>query len=281
MQKFDIIFLGLAQSCEEHIVKFLDLVKQISEEKRVCAFIGENGSSDLTFDVINRSKLNDENILFFVDTTFIEKFDDRIERLANARQKLKNQIIEKNLISDFICLVDLDDVLNDNFNKDLIYKLIDNLSKHKDKYFGISLKSEPFYYDILNFESNEFPNDKIKQLQNNKKINSYNLRKKKIYDVQKKISILNNIEAVSAFNGLCVYNYDDFKLSDYLEKSEDVTPEHLFFNRQIYNKTNKRILITEHKLKMPLEHKPLNNIFIFIYEKLKKYMFLLFRKITT
>ena len=36
---------------------------------------------------------------------------------------------------------------------------------------------KPYYYDILNFESNEFPNKNIKQLQNNKSINSYKQRK--------------------------------------------------------------------------------------------------------
>ena len=278
MQKKDIIFLGLAQSCEKHINKFLDLAYEISLEKNIHVFIGENGSNDFTFDVISKSKLNDIGILTFIDTTFIEKFNDRIERLANARQRLKNSILNKNLIADYVCVVDLDDVLNKNFNKELIFDLLNNLKKNFTKYFAISVKSEPFYYDILNFESFEFPNRQVKQLQNNKKISSYNLRKKNIYDVQKKISKLNDIKAISAFNGLCIYNFNEFISSDYLENSQDVTPEHLFLNRQIHTNTNKTILITENKLKMPDEHKPLNNFFIFIMEKLKKYLIILFQK---
>ena len=221
MQKKDIIFLGLAQSCEKHINKFLDLAYEISLEKNIHVFIGENGSNDFTFDVISKSKLNDIGILTFIDTTFIEKFNDRIERLANARQKLKNSILNKNLIADYVCVVDLDDVLNKNFNKELIFDLLNNLKKNFTKYFAISVKSEPFYYDILNFESFEFPNRQVKQLQNNKKISSYNLRKKNIYDVQKKISKLNDIKAISAFNGLCIYNFNEFISSDYLENSQD------------------------------------------------------------
>ena len=65
--------------------------------------------------------------------------------------------------------------------------------------------SSPYYYDILNFESDEFPNASIKKLQNNKSINSYKDRKKYIYDVQKKLSTNENFECISGFNGLCIF----------------------------------------------------------------------------
>ena len=41
-------------------------------------------------------------------------------------------------------------------------KLIYLLNKNKDKYFGVSLNSRPYYYDILNFESEEFLNNNVK-----------------------------------------------------------------------------------------------------------------------
>ena len=51
-------------------------------------FIGENGSSDYTFDIIQK-KISSSNIYNFIDTTFIEQHDDRIKRLALARKRLK------------------------------------------------------------------------------------------------------------------------------------------------------------------------------------------------
>ena len=69
------------------------------------------GGNDYTFDVIQKNiSLNDK--ITFVDTTFIEQFSDRIKRLALARQKLKNYLVDTNINPKFVCVVDLDDVLN-------------------------------------------------------------------------------------------------------------------------------------------------------------------------
>ena len=72
------------------------------------------------------------------------------------------------------------------------------LIKNSDNYLT-SLSSAPYYYDILNFESDEFPNLSIKKLQNNKSINSYK-DEKNIYDIQKITRW--NFECIS---GLMVY----------------------------------------------------------------------------
>ena len=175
--------------------------------------------------------------------------------------------------------MDLDDVLNKNFNTELINNLQNLLEKYKNKYFGISLNSEPFYYDILNFESEEFPNNDVKQLQNNRSIKSYNDRKKFIYNVQKSLTQKKKFDCISGFNGLCLYLYDDFIKSDYLEKKVNTTPEHLHLNRKLYKITGKRILVTENMLQMPIEHKPLDNIFLFVSEKLVKYISLYFKNL--
>lgn len=274
----DIVFLGLAQNCQKFINKFFDVAYQISKEKKIKVIIGENNSDDFTFNEIHNNILAKTKILEFVDTTFIEKEKDRISRLATARQELKNYLIKYKMHPKYICVVDLDDVLNNNFNKKLIENLVHELSKNNHRYFAVSVKSKPYYYDILNFESKEFPNDKIKQLQNSKTIKSYGLRKEKIYNVQKKITQYKTFECISAFNGLCLYNYEDFIRADYLENSNDVTPEHLFLNRKIHKDTNKKILVCNYYLEMPLEHKPLDNIMLFVYEKLKKYISIFFEK---
>ena len=277
-QLLDIIFLGLAQNCEKFLPRFFKTIDDISKNKKIKVFIGENDSNDLTFDVIQKKVLAN-NIYQFIDTTFIEKFDDRIKRLALARQTLKDNISKLNIISKYICVLDLDDVINDEFNENLLNKLINNLELNKDKYFGISLSSKPYYYDILNFESEEFPNRNIKQLQNNKSIKSYKTRKKYIYNIQHLLSEKNNFECISGFNGLCIYAYGEYMKSNYYEDSIDQTPEHLLFNRYLNKTLNKKIMVTDNFFKMPDEHKPLNNIFQFLFEKVIKYMNIYLKKI--
>ena len=275
--KVDIAFLGLAQNCSKHLPKFFDVIKDISLNKNVRVFIGQNGSDDYTFDVIQKN-IHLDNKITFVDTTFIEQFSDRIMRLALARQKLKNHLINENINPKFVCVVDLDDVLNKNFNSDLINDLSIILEKNDDKYFAVSLSSKPYYYDILNFESDEFPNKGVKQLQNNRSIKSCSARKKYIYDVQKSLTKKTTFDCISGFNGLCLYTYKDFIQSDYFEDNDDPTPEHLYLNRILCIKTGKKILVTDNLLRMPQEHKPLNNIVLFIVEKLYKYILIYFKK---
>ena len=274
----DIIFLGLAQNCQKFLPNFFDTIDNISKHLNIQVFIGENGSEDFTFDIIQK-KIISNQIYNFVDTTSIEIYEDRIKRLATARQILKDKIIKLNLKSKFVCVIDLDDVINDVFNLDLLNAFMINLKKNQNKYFGISLNSKPFYYDILNFESDEFPNRDIKQLQNNKSIRSYRSRKRLIYDVQKALSKKSDFECISGFNGLCLYNYNEYITSDYLHNNPDQIPEHLLFNRYLNKTVEKKILVTNNYFRMPKEHKPLNNIFEFITMKFFKYLNIYFKRI--
>ena len=145
---FDIIFLGLAQNCQKFLPNFFDRIEKISKTLKIQVFIGENGSNDFTFDIIHK-KIASSKLFNFVDTTNIEIYEDRIKRLATARQLLKDKIIKLNLKSEFVCVVDLDDVINDVFNLDLLKSFMTNLKKNQNKYFGISLNSKPYYYDIF------------------------------------------------------------------------------------------------------------------------------------
>lgn len=274
----DIIFLGLAQNCEIFLPNFFSKIEEISNKKNIKVFIGENGSNDYTFDLIQKKVLSNK-IYGFIDTTFIEKHNDRIKRLALARQALKDNLVKLQIKSKYVCVIDLDDVINESFNINLIEKLIFTLNDQSEKYFAVSLGSKPFYYDILNFESEEFPNQDIKKLQNNKNINSYEQRKEYIYKPQKLISKKKNFECVSGFNGLCLYLFEDYITAEYYEDNEDQTPEHLLFNRYLSKKLNKKILVTDNYFRMPKEHKPLNNIYQFMFEKIIKYLNIYFRKL--
>ena len=81
-------------------------------------------------------------------------------------------------------VIDLDDVINESFSLNLMDKLIYLLNKNKDKYFGVSLNSRPYYYDILNFESEEFLNNNVKKYKIIRVL-SLIIKKKFIYNTQK------------------------------------------------------------------------------------------------
>ena len=274
-KNYDIIFTGLAQNCENHIDRFFKIYEEVKKKYKAIAIISENNSTDFTFDKIIKKTFEDKDIKF-IDSTSIEKFDDRIHRLAHARQQQKEFIFQEKLKAKFIIVIDLDDVLSFNFDNLIFRKLINFLEKNRNKYFGLSVKSLPYYYDILNFESEDFPNTNIKKIQLDRKIDSYQIRKKKIYKVQKKISNLKDFECISAFNGMCIYNYEDYLLGNYFEdknlKEEDTIPEHLNLNRKIHYLTKKYIYVSDElNFKMPDEHRPLLNIFSFFFNKFLKY----------
>jgi hypothetical protein len=183
-------------------------------------------------------------------------------------------MITKNIQSKYICVIDLDNVLEESLIEENIKKMITILEKNKNKYFGVSSKSAPYYYDILNFESEEDLNSNILEIMNNKRISSYGLRKEKIYFLQNKLTRSGNIEAISAFNGMCLYFFNEYIQSNYycLDNDGNIIPEHLNLNRIIAKKTEKKILVSKDIiLKMPPEHKPLFNIFIFLIVKIFKY----------
>ncbi len=273
---YDLIFFGLGQNCQPYISYFFLEAKKISQKYKTKLIIGENGSTDHTFYEIQKELLKQDQLLNldFVDTTFVEKYSNRVVRLSKARQKLFDHMITKNIQSKYICVIDLDNVLEESSIEENIKKMIKILEKNKNKYFGVSAKSAPYYYDILNFESEENLNSNILEIMNNKRISSYGLRKEKIYFLQNKLTRLGNVEAISAFNGMCLYFFNEYIQSNYycLDNDGNIIPEHLNLNRIIAKNTQKKILVSKDIiLKMPQEHRPLFNIFIFLIVKIFKY----------
>ena len=161
-KNYDIIFTGLAQNCEIHIDKFFKIYNEIKKKYKALAVISENNSNDYTFDKIIK-QTNEDNTIRFIDSTFIEGFNDRVHRLANARQQQKDYINSQKIKAKFVIVIDLDDVLDFKFDYIRFESLINFLTNNKNKYFALSVKSLPYYYDILNFESMSFPNTDVKK----------------------------------------------------------------------------------------------------------------------
>ena len=274
-KKYDIIFLSLARDCAGSLKYFFNFLKELKNQgNEVFSIIGENGSEDYTFDEIIKFQNQNKDLITFLDTTFIEKFSDRIIRLSKARQFLKDYILKQNIECNYLCVIDVDNVLSKKFTTDDFYKIKNELDNNENKLFAVSVKSKPFYYDILNFESNEFRNHNILQVQNNKRLSSFFKRKKQIYNVQKILTSKNNFYSISSFNGMCIYKFKDFIKGDYYEENNNnPMPEHLNLNRRIHQLTNKKILVSKKvELVMPNEHKPIFNLLNFMYQKFIKYI---------
>lgn len=266
---YDLIFLALAKNCEHYLDYFFREIRNISNEYRIKLIIGENGSEDNTLNKIHNSFFDVD----FVDTTFIEQYSNRIIRLAKARQEVLDHLKKKNFQSRYICVIDLDDVLKKTLIEKNLRIMIHILEENKNKYFGISSQSKPYYYDILNFLDEKNFNNNLK-LMNNKSIFSYPERKKKIYNLQKNLSNLESFECTSSFNGMCVYFFDEFIKSNYfgLDSDGEIIPEHINLNKRLAKITKKKILVTNQaSVNMPLEHKPIFSFFHFLFSKLKKY----------
>ena len=119
----------MAQNCEIHIDKFFKFYNEIKNYKTI-ALISENNSKDYTFDKIIKKSTKDDSIIF-IDSTFIENFNDRVHRLANARQQQKDYIVSKKITAKFLVVIDLDDVLDFKFDLKKFQNLLNFLQDNK------------------------------------------------------------------------------------------------------------------------------------------------------
>lgn len=276
-KSYDVIFLSLAQNCAPSIQLYFNFLETFPKNFKKKIIIAENNSRDGTRNIIsNYSKLNKDVTL--LKTDFLNKVEERILRITKGRLFLQKYIIKNKLKSKFVCLIDLDDVLNNKIKFIEFSKILTYLKKNEKKLNGISVKSKPFYYDILSFKCDKFYLPNILELQKSKNVffQSYFSRKKYIYSVQRKINGYKKLETISSFNGLCVYNYKDFIKGNYLFKrkiaNNNIMNEHMNFNISLNVINKKKILIfDDFFLNTPAEHSPPNNIIDFYTKKLKSY----------
>ena len=266
----NIVFLGLIQNSEKTLIYFLKFYNLIKKNYRnTYLIIGENDSKDNTRKILDNFAKKNPNFIL-VDTSFSKKYKFRLEKMSNLRATLSKNLkfIKKKI--DFVCWFDLDDVIKNSLSPKKFYN--SNLKLlSKPNLFGISSSSKPYYYDILSFRKKNFFIKNIYPISLVKNIfTGYRLRKKYIYDIQKKITHSKDLETISSFNGMCIYYFKYFKLGSYLDKKRIIRRqvEHVTFNKKINASTNKFILIDrDFCLNLPYEHKPYNNFLGFCLGK--------------
>ena len=255
---YDLIFLGLARNVTNTILNFFESIEKISKKNfNILVIIGENSSKDGSRKLLK--KYENENYDFILlDTDKLSQIKNRILRLGEGRQYLKNFIKENNLTSKFISIVDLDEVIIDGINTNDYVLSLKKLSDNSSKWFGISSKSDPYYYDLLPLIIKDYFEFDIYKLQTEASLDFYSRRKKYIYDFQKKITKMRDVNTVSSHNGLTTYLFKDYILGNYISDDQKIRSEHINLNYNIYKKTGKYLRMSSTvKLRTPNEHMPL------------------------
>ena len=259
-KNYDIIFLGLARNIENTIYNFFSSVEKLSKSQQILVIIGENSSTDKTRNILENYK-NKNFEFIFLKTDSLKNIKNRISRLTHGRQFLKNFIDQNNFKSKFVSIIDLDSVIKLGFDDECFLLSLKKLEKNKETIFGVSAKSKPYYYDLLPLIIKDYFEFDVYNIQTQLKLFTiYSDRKKFIYDFQKRITKMRDVNTISSHNGLTIYLYEDYLLGNYInEKSNKIVSEHINLNKKINQVTNKFILMSNQiQLNTPEEHMPLS-----------------------
>lgn len=259
---------GLARDCEVQIVKLEDFIHSLQREGlSVECFIGENGSKDQTRALLRA--LEDKGLIHLYDTSFMTEIPHRLERLARGRDYVKAELC-KNGPFDFVCVIDMDNVLDGGVNIPEFIVAMNRL-KADEKLFGVAAFSVPYYYDLLGLECVGVPYGAIDRgfaRIKKRSLDYYPFFRDVIYPLQKWLTINPPEHCISAFNGLCIYEFEQFAYSSYIPDGYPFVCDHVMLNRKIHQKYGTYVRIEPMlALAMPPEHGP-QNIATFFFSRL-------------
>lgn len=238
----DFVFLALAKDCAATVPRFLDLLGSLRRSGlSVAAFIGENGSRDGTDALLRSAAARGEIIL--VSTAFMAEEPGRLRRMALGRERLKQEFEASGIESRYVCVVDVDNAIA---KPPAVPDLLAAAAKlERDGVFGVSATSRPHYYDLLAFQDDrrsfETLLDDLAKSRGDI-VSYYRFFRSRIYPHQRALTAEREIACASAFNGLCLYRADIYRLGSYLGAGGDIC-EHLVFNRRLAASTGGIMLI--------------------------------------
>lgn len=261
---YDILFLALARDCAKTLPSALQALEYFDASGlSVRAVIGENGSKDST------RYLLDHRLVSVVDTSSMGSVKNRLERMALGRQIVAEHA--KTLNAKAIAVVDLDEPFMASLRADQLRGVLDRLPD----VFAIAASSAPTYYDLLAFEDLNGEgfiglDDQIRESERNP-FRYYSLFRDTIYPAQKRLTINGDLWCRSAFNGLCIYNADAYRVGSYLPvDSYPFICEHITFNRSVSFSTGQRMLVDSTLvLPTPPEHGR-RSLCGFVWQRAKK-----------
>jgi len=254
-----IVFLALARNCARYLPALFGILEGISSlGMNVVAVIGENGSSDNTAYLLDDERQRHRNIIH-IDTSFMENIPSRYKRMAEGREALSRYAATYFSDAKYVCVVDVDNVLSAVPPSKAILLSAQQLYSRTDL-FGVSAISAPHYYDLAALRCEGlFDENVLPQIADAKKgiLLYYTFMRRKVFEVQKRVTSSHIRLCKSAFNGLCVYKAQDYFSSTYITDDVEDVCEHVVLNLGIHQVTGRRILIDDHMvLSMPREHGP-------------------------
>jgi hypothetical protein len=253
-----ILFLCLARDCADTIPRFFAYLDRLeSAGFRCAAIIGENGSSDGTRTLIEEAAGPKITLL---DTTLMAGGRSRLVRMAIGRQALLDAAEARGINEDFICVVDLDNVIVNPPSPPAVRAAVERLQADAT-IFAVGATSFPVYYDLLSLrvEGYEFLSNLNKEITDAKKrpCSYFRFHQEHIYDNQRLMTRDLPVLCASSFNGFCLYNASDYCLGSYRADDEADVCEHVSLNLSIGRVTGKKMQISRDLvIQAPADHIP-------------------------
>jgi hypothetical protein len=253
----NVLFLCLARDCAKTIPTFFSYLRRLDDAGFHCsAIIGENGSRDVTRTLITRAVGERIELL---DTSFMAKAETRLQRMAMGREALKRKACERAGPVDYICVADLDNVMQAPPDPATVNSAIARLRADRNL-FAAGANSRPFYYDLLSLraEGHDYSglNAEIARAKRNP-FTYYQFHQRRIYSRQKQVASQQPMRCQSSFNGFCVYDASCYHEGTYRASNEAEICEHVTFNLSIVRKTAKDMVIApELVVQAPPDHAP-------------------------
>ena len=273
----DVVFLALAKNCRRSLPQFVQMVRDLRASGLTCEIVvGENGSTDGTREFLSAVQRQGEATL--VSTGSMAGVTDRLRRMAIGREFIKQHFAGLGIVSQFVCVVDLDDVMRRHPSVSAFRRALATLTARRDL-FAISATSSPHYYDLLAYEDDESCFEFL--LENLRAHRTslgtyYRFFVREIYPHQRRLSLEGEHLCRSAFNGMCLYRASDYFANSYLDDNAGASRcEHLIFNRRLAATTGGRVMIAPDMIvSTPSDHRQ-RSLLPFAWRRIKKAMTLM------
>lgn len=260
IDKYNLVFAGLAKDCLPSLQKNLDFISKFSAELpgyNLRFIVVESDSTDGTKEYLEN--VNFDFLEIITADNLEKKFKYRTERIANCRNMILDKLKNEKSNQDLIYIpVDLDiEIFEYQDVHDFHFQLNDFIeNKLYDAYFPFNF---PYYYDIHALRSKGWnshnPWEKINKINKFIFIGKFFARYFYVYRIQKKYNTkkeLINVE--SAFGGIGFYKLNNSLLEIVNYEIEidlgNTSCEHLKFNSFFRNKA----VVSKWKVPSPKEH---------------------------
>lgn len=267
----DLAIIGLAKDCERTLPLYFSLLHSLEAGGLTYySIVGENGSTDKTKELLTAEA--QAGFLHVEDTDFLSSIPERLERMARGREHLKEALIDMSIIPRFVCVVDLDNIMEIPPTVQDMKDALQVLESQPDA-FGVSATSQPHYYDLLAYERDDLSFENLTQKISTAKLNPFNYYKffvNTIFPAQQALTKNSEMTCVSAFNGMAIYRFSDYRTGSYISDQIQSISEHIPFNRSLAKSTGKYMIISPCiSFKTPDDHIR-RGFFCFWWQRLQK-----------